>query len=339
MIRRSKLIKLPKVLLGKLLSELDIHIGYLMKNFEYVANLTEVDERILEKTKEVFRKFINARTDLKEAYDDFVDQATLIDDIKVDVISFESYQFKVQTHGGYSDLKKYTDSIYEKQKKFLERMEVFFRVPDVQRYLSLPDPYLVSKKDIISKKIILKSSDFAGLPYLKKEDLELLDKVGYTVELVTVEEKDEPVEDGLCAFFKERKKFVIYLYVSNEMFREHIEYTMSEMEKTLEHELTHLMQYLMRDLLLVKTWGLGKKRVRVKENDKTTWEDLNIEYKSQLRDISNRMLSLDIDFSSYDRYLKDIEKNMLYLPFLSSLKAVSQKKYDLALKEIYKEHH
>jgi hypothetical protein len=339
MIRQSKLIKLPAVLLQKLLSELNVHIGYLMKNFEYVANLTEEDIQILDDTKEVFRKFLNAKTDLKEAYDDFVDQATLIDDIKVDVISFGSYQFKVQTKEGYEYLKKYTDSIYVKQKKFLERMEVVYMgVPNVKRYLSLPNPYFVDKKEIKSKKMVLKSSDFAGLPYLKKEDMDIIDQEGYTLELITEEVKNTPPKNGECFFYPKQKRFMIYIYVNSEMFGKNMRYTIMEMEKSIEHELTHLVQYLMRDLTSIKTWGLGKTQVLVKENDKTTWGDLNIEYKSQLRDISNRMLSIGIDFSSYDRYLKDIEKNIGYLPFLSRLQAVSQRKYDLALRELYKEH-
>lgn len=339
MIRQSKLIKLPIVLLQKLLSELDVHIGYLMKNFDYVANLSEEDKEFLEDTKEVYRKFINARTDLREAYDDFVDQATLIDDIKVDVISFGSYQFKVQTKEGYEYLKKYTDSIYVKQKKFLERMEVVYMgVPNVKRYLSLSDPFYVNGSETTSKKMVLKSSDFAGLPYLKKEDMDIIDQSGYTLELKTVEVKGKSTKNGECDFYNGLKRFVITINVESEMFGKNMTYTIKEMQKTIEHELTHLVQYLMQDLTSIKTWGFGKRRVVVKENDKTTWGDLNMEYKSQLRDISNRMLSLRIDFSSYDKYLNDIENNMEYLPFLSTLKEVSQRKYDLALRELYKEH-
>lgn len=337
MIRRSKLIKLPQVLLQKLLSELDIQIGYLIKNFEHTANLTEEDKQFLEETKDVYRKFVYARTDLKEVYDEFVDQATLISDIKVDVMSFDYYQFKAQTKDGYSDLKKYTDSIYEKQKKYIERIDMFYgKVP--KWYFSLPDPYFVDKKEIISKKMVLKSSDFAGLPYLKRqEDLDLIDQVGYVLELITVEGKS--TENGQCIFVPNLKKFIIYINVDSEYFGKYMAYTIKEMGKTLEHELTHLVQYLMQDITSIKTWGLGKRRVVVKENDKTTWGDLNMEYKAQLRDISNRMLALNIDFSNYDRYLKDIEKNIGSLSFLTRLKQVSQKKYDLALREIYKEHH
>jgi hypothetical protein len=333
----AKVIKLPSVLLAMLKEELDSHFAYFLKNVDYTRDREYAEDETeylkeIEDTFNALRKAKSYDANLKEIYYDFVDAVERMD-INVHLISFEEYK-RMLEYGKFSELLNYTSKLKTTLTNVLHRYDLFGRF-GLEYLLKKPDPFYHSKDECESKKIILKNSHFKDLPYLKNYDI---DPMGYTLSLLTV--KTKPGMPGKCVFTPQLKEFTIMIPVdSNTLVRNPNieEFTIHEI---LEHELTHLIQLIMRDLTKIEEWGQGSRKFKNNDTKNPDWFDLNIEYKSQLKDMYSRAKILHsrskIDISSLSSFEKGIQQNINYFRLLEHLKKNNPKKYLFVVRELYK---
>ena len=333
----AKMIKLPSVLLAMLKEELESHFAYFLKNVDYTRDREYAEDETgylkeIEDTFGALRRGNVLDPNLKDIYYDFADAVERMD-INVHLISFEEYK-RMLEYRKFSDLFNYTSKLKTTLTNIVHRYDLFGRF-GLEDLLKKPDPFYHSKEECESKKIILKNEHFRDVPYLKNYDL---DSMGYSLSLLTY--KSKPGMPGKCVFIPQIKKFTIEIPIDFDILATiptKEEFLIQEM---LEHEITHLIQYMMRDITKIEEWGQGSRKFKNNDIKNPEWFDLNVEYKSQLKDMYSRAKILHsrskIDISSLTSFERGLQENISYFRLLEHLKQNNPKKYLFVVRELYK---
>lgn len=334
MFRKAKLIKLPKPLIDYCIKEFKSHFAYLFKaNITLKDNLDAQDLEFLANNEKVFKEFYNARPSTpnkKELWDNYVDAADSIKGYEPKIFTFSEYEFMTTSAGNknFQTLKDHCMEILGQQKKLVSYFNDLDRYPEITATFNLPHPHRATSQICESKPFDLQPRHLIGMPYVTTLPKQ------YTFKVLT-QVLDNSDADAKMFFYPNTNQFVVKYYLTRETLSENPLYYLEKADEITEHELTHFVQYLMKDITSAKSWGdVGK----IKGN--TSWQDLPIEYKAILRDQFvrlNKMKSLSmLDLSSYKSFIQSINHNLQYLPQIEDIKKDSPEKFTPFMIELFK---
>jgi len=331
MFRKAKLIKLPQPLIDFCKKEFLAHFGHILKhNLPDTNNLDAQDLDYLAKNEKVFREFYNvfpSTPNKREIWENYVDAADSIKNYEPDILSFKDYEFYTSQGNKYfMFLKKHTMEILEQQKKMISNFRILYQYPDIEDAISLPKPFVASSKKCESKPFILTPQHLKGMPYITA----LPKQYTFIVETVLYSNSDS---DGSCTFYPNQNKFVVTYKITKDMLEKQPIYYIANLDEVTEHELTHFVQYLMKDITSVSSWGdVGQTR-----GPNTAWQDLPIEYKAIFRDQFVRLTKMKqhLDLSSYRSFIKSIEDHIQYLPKIEDIKKDSPEKFTPFMTQLF----
>jgi len=330
MFRKAKLIKLPLPLVAYSMKEFKLHFGYLLKNNLSDTNKLGREELdFLSNNGKAYQEFYSAfptTLNLREIWENYVDAADSLQGYEPKILKFKEYEDLVLQNRSYTFLKKHTMEILNQQKKMISNASTLYGNPAITSTLSLPEPFYATPKKCESKPFVITTKDLVGMPYITS----LPKDYKFSVRTEVLPSSDS---DGEFLFYPSSSSLILNYKITEDTLRDNPIYYLNHLDEITEHEMTHFVQYLMKDITSISSWGdIGNAK-----GTNTAWQDLPIEYKAIFRDqfvLLGKMRRF-LDLSSYSSFLKSVNNNIKYLPKIESIRDKSPEKFTPFMTQLF----